>query len=97
MTDKKLVKKEIGNEYSIIKYPLTTEKSVRVMEADNKLIFIVARGATKSAVKNAVEALFNVKVTKVNTTILPSGEKKAYVKLSAETPAMDVATQLGLI
>ncbi len=97
MVEKKPVKKETGNEYSVIKYPLTTEKSVRVMEADNKLIFIVARNATKSAVKNAVETMFKVKVTKVNTTILPSGEKKAYVKLSSETPAMDVATQLGLI
>lgn len=97
MAEKKAVRKETGNEYSVIKYPLTTEKSVRVMEADNKLIFIVARDAKKTAIKNAVETLFKVKVTKVNTTILPSGEKKAYVKLSPETPAMDVATQLGLI
>ncbi|MBU2637537.1 MAG: 50S ribosomal protein L23 [Nanoarchaeota archaeon] len=97
MSDKKQVQKETGNEYSVIKYPLTTEKSVRVMEADNKLIFIVARDAKKTAIKRAVEVMFKVKVVKVNTTILPSGEKKAYVKLSPETPAMDVATQLGLI
>lgn len=81
----------------IIKYPLTTEKSVRVMEADNKLIFIVDRTATKTQIKKAVEEMFKVKVVNVNTTIVPSGEKKAYVTLSPDTPAIDVATQLGLI
>lgn len=81
----------------VIKYPLTTEKSVRVMEADNKLIFIVDRTATKTQIKKAVEELFKVKVVNVNTTIVPSGEKKAYVTLSPDTPAIDVATQLGLI
>ena len=41
--------------YSIIKYPLSTEKAVRQMEAENKLIFVVDRSATKSAIKWAVE------------------------------------------
>ncbi|MDD4878580.1 MAG: 50S ribosomal protein L23 [Candidatus Nanoarchaeia archaeon] len=83
--------------HSVIKFPLTTEKSVRVMEAENKLIFIVDRQASKHEIKKAVEEMFKVKVVKVNTTILPSGEKKAYVALAAETPAIDVATKLGLI
>ncbi|MDI6737079.1 MAG: 50S ribosomal protein L23 [Nanoarchaeota archaeon] len=83
--------------HSVIKFPLTTEKSVRVMEAENKLIFIVDRQASKHEIKRAVEDMFKVKVVKVNTAILPSGEKKAYVTLAAETPAIDVATKLGLI
>ncbi|MFH1065041.1 MAG: 50S ribosomal protein L23 [Nanoarchaeota archaeon] len=82
---------------SVIKYPLTTEKSVRVMEADNKLIFIVELKSTKHDIKRAVEEMFKVKVVNVNTAIMPSGEKKAYVTLSPETPAIDVATKLGLI
>ena len=41
--------------------------------------------------------MFQVKVTKVNTIVTPEGKKKAYVKLSKETPAIDVATKLGLI
>ncbi|HII15285.1 MAG TPA: 50S ribosomal protein L23 [Nanoarchaeota archaeon] len=86
-----------AKEFSVIKYPLTTEKSVRLMESENKLVFIVDRNASKYSVKQAVEAMFKVKVTNVNTVILPSGEKKAYVSLSPETPAMDVATQLGLL
>ena len=80
----------------IIKYPLSTEKSVRLMESDNKLTFIVDKKATKTEIKIAVQEMFKVKVVAVNTTI-QRGEKKAYVTLSAETPAIDVATQLGLI
>ncbi|MBS3149422.1 50S ribosomal protein L23 [Candidatus Woesearchaeota archaeon] len=83
--------------YKIIQYPLATEKSVRVMEMENKLILIVFRKSNKQQIKVAVEKAFNVKVIKVNTLITNQGLKKAYVKLSQETPAIDVATQLGLI
>ncbi|MBT3984744.1 50S ribosomal protein L23 [archaeon] len=83
--------------YSIVKYPLTTEKNVKVMQEENKLVFIVDRKAKKPEIKMAVEEIFKVKVDKVNTAILPSGKKKAYLKLSMDTPAIDVATQLGLM
>jgi len=82
--------------FTIILYPLNTEKAVRKMEAENVLIFIVARDATRTAIKWAVEKAFNAKVSKVNTTILRDGRKKAYVKLKAETPAVEITTQLGL-
>jgi len=85
------------NPYQIIKYPLATEKAVRLMESENKLIFIVDRRAKKEDIKKAIEAAFKVKVSKITTLITPKGEKKAYAKLSMDTPAMDVATQLGLI
>ena len=83
--------------FTIIKYPLATEKSVRIMESENKLIFIVQRKFNKQQIKKAVEEAFKVKVLKINTLITPKGDKKAYVQLSAETPALDVATQLGLM
>lgn len=83
--------------YDIVKYPLATEKAVRIMESENKLIFIVDRQSNKQEIKAAVEEMFKVKVLKVNTTILPNGKKKAYISLSPETPARDVATQLGLL
>ena len=82
---------------SVLKYPLTTEKNVKLMQAENKLVFIVQRKASKPEIKKAAEELFKIKVTKVTTNILPNGEKKAYLKLAAETPALDVATQLGLL
>jgi len=80
-----------------IKYPLSTEKSVRLMESDNKLSFIVDRKATKQNIKKEFEKMFNVKVVRVNTLITPLGLKKAYIKLSKETPAIDIATRLGLM
>jgi len=83
--------------YKIIKYPISTEKAVRLMESENKLVFIVERRSKKPEIKKALEELFKVKVLKINTLILPSGKKKAYVKLSPDTPAIDIATQLGLI
>lgn len=83
--------------YTIIKHPLATEKAVRLMEAENKLIFIVDKKATKPEIKKAIEDMFKVKVKKVRTLIDMKGRKKAYLTLSPETPAIDVATQLGLI
>lgn len=81
----------------VIKYPLSTEKSIRLMESENKLIFVVDRRANKFDIKNAIEEMFKVKVVKVNTFVSPKGEKKAYIKFSKETPAIDVATNLGLM
>ena len=81
----------------IIKHPLQTEKAVRLMESDNKLTLIVDLKADKHEIKKAVEESFNVKVVKVNTLITFTGKKKAYVKLAKETPAIDVATRLGLV
>ncbi|MBI4447367.1 50S ribosomal protein L23 [Candidatus Woesearchaeota archaeon] len=82
---------------AFIKHPLATEKSVRLMEAENKLVFIVERKSTKQDIKEEAERLFKIKVEKINTVITPQGKKKAYLKLSPETPALDVATELGLI
>ena len=82
---------------AVLKYPLTTEKNVKMMQTENKLVFIVDRRANKTQIKKAAEEFFKIKVEKVNTLILPNGKKKAYLKLSPESPALDVATQLGLI
>ncbi len=82
---------------AVIKYPLATEKSIRLMESENKLIFAVDKKARTTEIKQAIEELFKAKVTKVNTLINNKGEKRAYVKFSDETPAIDIATQLGLM
>jgi large subunit ribosomal protein L23 len=83
--------------YSVIKYPLATEKAVRLMDLENKIIFVVDRRANKDVIKKAVEEAFNVKVLKVHTLIDRVGNKRAYVKLSPDNPAMDISTQLGLM
>ena len=82
---------------SVIKYPLSTEKAIRMMESQNRLIFIVDNKATKKDIKEAVESMFKAKVVDVNTMVGKDSKKKAYVKFSDETPAIDVATKLGLI
>lgn len=83
--------------FRVIKYPLSTEKSLRLMESENKLIFVVDKSANKIQIKHAVEDLFNVKVVHVNTLITQDGNKRAYVRFADDTPAIDVATNLGLM
>ncbi|MFH1771068.1 MAG: 50S ribosomal protein L23 [archaeon] len=82
---------------SIIKYPLSTEKSLRLLEAENKMVFIVDIKANKEMVKEDLEKTFSIKVKKINMLITPGGIKKAYVKFSDETPAIDLATKLGMM
>jgi large subunit ribosomal protein L23 len=81
----------------IIKYPLSTEKAIRLMESENKLVFIVDSKATKPEIRKAIEETFSTKVASINTMNDTKGRKKAYVRLSAETPAIDLATKLGLM
>ena len=83
--------------YNTIKCPLSTEKSIRLMESENKLIFVVNKKATKTEIKTAIEEIFKAKVVRVNTFVSSKGEKRAYVKFSADTPAIDIATQMGLM
>tara|TARA_Y100000310_G_scaffold191080_1_gene191075 strand:+ start:1808 stop:2071 length:264 start_codon:yes stop_codon:yes gene_type:complete len=83
--------------YQIIKHPISTEKAVRMMEAENKLVFMVHKKSTKKEIKESLENMFKIKIEKLSTLILPSGKKKAYVKLSPGTPAIDIATQLGML
>ncbi len=95
--EEKVSKKNELDSYGIIKYPLSTEKSLRLMESENRLIFIVDKKATKEQIKKAIEEIFKVKVVKVNTAITQDSCKRAYVKFSDETPAIDIATNMGLM
>ena len=82
---------------SVISHPLSTEKSIRLMESENILTFIVARQSKKADIKAEIEKMFKTRVIKVNTLVLPTGKKKAYVKIGPEIPAIDIATQLGMV
>ena len=83
--------------YAVLKYPLSTEKSIRQIEFDNKLVFVVGAKSTKAEVKRAVEELFKVKVVKVNVHHSFQGQKRAYIKLAPGNLASDVSADLGLI
>ena len=91
--------------YDVIVSPVITEKATLASE-QNQVIFNVARDASKPEIKRAVEGLFGVKVTSVNTVLRKgkvkrfrghlgkqSDVKKAIVTL-AEGQAIDVTTGL---
>ena len=85
------------DQLKIISHPSGTEKAIRLMDSENKLIFYVDRKAKKSEIKKALEEVYEVKIVKINTMITNKGKKKAYVKFNIDTPAIDIATQLGLM
>ena len=83
--------------WKILKYPYLTERSISLVENENKIVFIVDRKANKPQIKEAFEKVFQVKVDKINTEIPLKGEKKAFIKLKPEFKAGDVAVKLGII
>ena len=81
----------------IIKYPLSTEKAIRLMESENKLVFVVDEKAKKEEIAKAISDEYGAKVDNVKTVVDQKGRKKAYVKFAADVPAIDIATKLGLM
>lgn len=82
--------------WDVVQNPHLSEKSMDIVDRENKIVLIVNEDSTKPEIKNAVEELFDVEVEKVNT-LLQGSQKKAYVKLTEDYDAMDVATRLGMI
>ena len=90
------------NIYDIIKRPVITEQSMETV-AEKKYVFMVDINANKTEIKAAVEEIFGVKVTKVNTVRMqgkvkrtgayPAGKradyKKAVVTLSADSKTIE--------
>ena len=90
------------NIYDIIRRPVITEQSMADV-ADKKYVFEVAMAANKTEIKAAVEAIFGVKVAKVNTLVVngkvkrtgayPAGKradiKKAVVTLTADSKTIE--------
>ena len=90
--------------YDVIVKPIITEKATMAGELANAVTFEVAKSASKPQIKDAVEALFNVKVKAVNTVVTKGKTKrfrgfagkqkdvkKALVTL-AEGQSIDVST-----
>jgi len=95
----------VARHYDAILSPVITEKATLLSE-QNKVVFRVAKDATKDEIAAAVEALFKVNVTKVNTLNVKgktkrfrgivgrrSDVKKAIVTL-AEGQSIDITTGL---
>ncbi len=76
--------------------PLSSEKAVKMIDLDNTLLFGVEKKASRDEIKKEVETVFKVKVESVRT-LIRHNQKRAYVKLKKENPAIDIATKLGMI
>jgi large subunit ribosomal protein L23 len=88
---------KLKDPHKVLLHPQVTEKAVKLIEAENKLIFIVAKDASRADVKKAVEILFEVKVQDVKMEITPDGKKRAYVRLAPEFMADEIAAKLGVV
>merc|ERR1719311_1702522 len=84
--------------YAILKYPLTTESAMKKIEENNTLVFIVDVRASKVQIKEAIKKMYDpIDVSKINTLVRPDGQKKAYVHLTQDFDALDVANKIGII
>mmetsp|Transcript_9614 Transcript_9614/g.13312 ORF Transcript_9614/g.13312 Transcript_9614/m.13312 type:complete len:142 (+) Transcript_9614:23-448(+) len=102
VSEKKVLRKSTPSmtkmdKYRVIKYPLTTESAMKKIEDNNTLVFIVDVMANKRQIKEAVKQMYEIQCAKVNTLIRPDGAKKAYVRLTQDFDALDVANRIGII
>lgn len=67
--------------YDVIKRPRLTEKSARLQEQGNTVVFSVATDANKIQIKEAVEKLFSVKVAKVATAHVLGKKKRGRLRV----------------
>merc|ERR1711967_213039 len=81
----------------VILHPLGSEAAVQNIENNNTLVFICQKWASKPTIKQAVEMLYKIKIKKINTLITPKGTKKAYVKLTDDQQALDIASKIGIM
>lgn len=89
--------KKISDPWKVLMYPQLAEKSMNLVEIENKLVFIVNPKSKKSEIKEAVEKNFDVKVIKVSTMITRKGQKKAFIKLHPDNSAADIASRMGML
>ena len=93
--------------YQILRRPVITEKGLTIKENENTLVFQVAKRATKTEIKEAVQSIFKVKVDSVRTANYPGKErrrgrfagyhpdwKKAYVRLKSGEKMPEYAQNL---
>lgn len=85
------------DEYKVIVSHFNSESAIKKIEDSNTLVLRVDIKANKHQIKQAVKKLFDVEVLKVNTLVRPDGSKKAFVRLTADHDALDVASRAGYV
>lgn len=73
------------HKYDVLLRPVVTEKSDRLSDSGNQVIFQVRTEANKRQVAEAVEAVFKVKVTDVHTMVMP-GKTRRWGRHITKTP-----------
>ncbi len=96
-TVKETARAPVANPYDVLRFVLMTEKSVRMIEAENKLVFVVSRRAKQKDIKSAFEAAFESPVSNITTNIDQKGRKKAFIKMKNAGAAGEIAIRLGII
>lgn len=82
---------------SIVKYPVSTEKAIRLREYETRFTFVVDKRATKGEIVQELESTFGIHVVRINTLIGPNGIKKAIVTLQSQDEVVELASKLGLM
>ncbi len=81
----------------ILKYPMSTEKTINQIGKYNTIIYIVDYRATKPEIRKEFESIFNVKVDSIRTVNTTTNNKKAFIKLAKGYRAEDIAKRLKLV
>lgn len=71
---------------------------MKKIEENNTLVFICDVKANKRQIKQSLKTLYDVDAVKVNTLVRPDGSKKAFVRLTPDVDALDIAaTKLSIV
>ena len=95
ITEQKI--ENVKDPFDTLRFVLMTERAIQIIEAQNKLVFIVDRKSKKEDIKKAVENAFNTQVSKIQTSIDQQARKKAFVKFKKPGEAGEIAIKLGII
>ncbi|MFN2115180.1 MAG: 50S ribosomal protein L23 [Anaerolineae bacterium] len=64
------------HKYEVLRRPVLTEKTDLLGESNNQYVFEVAKDANKAQIKHAIESIFEVKVEKVRTAMMPGKSRR---------------------
>jgi large subunit ribosomal protein L23 len=85
------------HDLEVLLYPLVTEKAVNMIEAENKITFVVNDNTNKTEIKKVLQEAYGVKVEKINVIRDMKGRKKAIIRLDKKFKASELATKLGVL
>ena len=80
----------------IILNPYITEKTFELVETEKKICFIVEKTASKLAINDAINTLYEEKAVSINTARTIYG-KKAFVEFESVDIARNLATKIGML